>query len=130
MPSRHLPAATPRGLRLVPSSTVASAVDSDPSACGARWARTYRVRLQVSDTLIVAVVVVATLALSVPWTSTGLFVAPPPAALAVPALVAAGWLVALAAYHTRDARVLGLGASRGPLRRPSVPPRGPLLAPR
>jgi len=118
MPSRHLPAETPRGLRLVPAAAAAatSAADSDPSVCGARWARTYRVRLQVSDTLIVAVVVAATLALGVPWSSpvlagsTRLDAAVIPA-LAIPVLVAAGWLIALAAYHTRDARVLGLGAS-------------------
>jgi exopolysaccharide biosynthesis polyprenyl glycosylphosphotransferase len=110
MPSRHLPAATPRGLRLVPSSAAQSAADSDPSACGARWARKYRVRLQLSDTLIVALVVLATLAISLPWNSLEFAQAAVLGTAIVPALVATAWLVALGAYHTRDARVLGLGA--------------------
>jgi exopolysaccharide biosynthesis polyprenyl glycosylphosphotransferase len=109
MPSRHLPAATPRGLRLVPSAAAQSADASDPSACGARWARKVRVRLQLSDTLIVALVVLASLAVGMPWNSPELARATPFDAAVVPALVGAGWLVALAAYHTRDARVLGLG---------------------
>ena len=69
MPSRHLPAATSRGLRFVPTHAVDDQAQSDPSACGARWARRYRVRLQLSDTLIVAAVVLATLAIGLPWNS-------------------------------------------------------------
>lgn len=111
VPSRHLPAATPRGLHLVPPATAATAADSDPSACGARWARKYRVRLMVADSLIVMLVVLATFAAGLPWSfgsiaRAGLF-----DAAVVPAIVATAWLVALVAYHTRDARVLGLGAS-------------------
>lgn len=111
MPSRHLPAATSRRLRFVPTHAVDDQAQSDPSACGARWARRYRVRLQLSDTLIVAAVVLATLAIGLPWNSPDLARAIPLDAAVVPGVVAAGWLLALAAYHTRDARVLGLGAS-------------------
>jgi exopolysaccharide biosynthesis polyprenyl glycosylphosphotransferase len=137
MPSRHLPAATSRGLRLVPAHAAeapahaarapahaarapahaarapARAAENpaygDPSLCGAKWARQYRWRLQLSDSLIVVTVVLATFAIGMRWTSPDLARANPLDAVVVPGVIAVGWLLALAAYHTRDARVVGLG---------------------
>ena len=42
MPSRHLPAATSRGLRVTPSAVANDSAHSDPSDSGARWAWRYR----------------------------------------------------------------------------------------
>lgn len=111
MPSRHLPAATSRGLRLVPAQAAEKMANEDPSECGAEWARRYRMRLQLSDSLIVATVVLATLAIGMPWASPDPARATPLHAVIVPGVIVASWLLALAAYHTRDARVLGLGVS-------------------
>ena len=67
-------------------------------------------RLQVSDTVIVAGVVLAALAAGMPWTTAGRTPTPLDTA-AVPAVIAGTWLLALAVGHTRDPRVLGVGAS-------------------
>ena len=109
MPSRHLPAATPRGLRMTPSAVASEAALGDPSDSGARWSWRYRARLQVSDTVIVAAVVLAALAAGLPWIIAAQTT--PLDAAVVPAVIAGTWLLALAVTHTRDPRVLGVGAS-------------------
>lgn len=110
MPSRHLPAPTPRGLRMAPPQVADDLSSGEALDSGAQWARRYRVRLQVSDTVIIATVVLASLAAGLSWTSPAAAQTTPLDAV-VPAVIAGAWLLALAAYHTRDARVLGLGAS-------------------
>jgi exopolysaccharide biosynthesis polyprenyl glycosylphosphotransferase len=117
MPSRHLPAATHRGLRVTPTSVAKAGahrekapVRSDPSDdSGSRWAWRYRVRLQVADTVIVVAVVLAALATGTAWTNAAPAV--PLETVAVAVTIAATWLLALAVAHTRDPRVLGVGAS-------------------
>jgi len=109
MPSRHLPAATPRGLRLTPPAVASEVALGDPSDSGARWSWRYRARLQVSDTVIVATVVLAALAAGLPWIIAAQTT--PLDAAVVPAVIAGTWLLALAVTHTRDPRVLGVGAS-------------------
>ena len=101
MPSRHLPAATPRGLRMTPSAVASEAALGDPSDAGARWNWRYRARLQVSDTVIVVAVVLAALAAGLPWIAAA--GSTPLDAAVVPAVIAATWLL----RPGRD-RVLGL----------------------
>ncbi|MCR8670848.1 sugar transferase [Agrococcus sp. HG114] len=74
-----------------------------------QWERRSRTRLRLSDT---AVVLAATVLVAAGTTADGArLVMAPGSALAAPALTALVWLIALAAFHSRDADVLGAGAT-------------------
>lgn len=82
---------------------------ASPSSAVA-WARSYRSRLRTSDSLIIVTVVLAAFAVNVdvlPSASTAALVS----YWTVAALVVAIWLVVLAAFHTRDSRVLCVGVA-------------------
>lgn len=107
MPSRHLPANPIRGLTALPAHVGGTPKRRDMGTSGAPWAKQYRARLHASDAVIVTTVVLSFLAAIAPWTSAGLSI--PLHVAVVPAVTAGGWLLALAAFRTRDTRVLGLG---------------------
>lgn len=74
------------------------------------WARRYRTRLIVTDSLIVVGSVIAAFILRFGLDDVVTSVAGFPIAYAeISAVIAATWLIALAAYHTRDSRVVGVG---------------------
>ncbi|MFD4422835.1 sugar transferase [Agromyces sp. NPDC058484] len=106
---RHPRATRSRRLRLVPDVAVDPQL-GDARESGARWARRYRVRLELTDTAIIAASVLASLGSSA-WSPTGGALGIPLGDAAVPFVILGVWLLALAAYHTRDARVLGVGAT-------------------
>ncbi|WP_022883440.1 sugar transferase [Glaciibacter superstes] len=85
-------------------------IDTHPS--GLRWARRYRTRLRVTDICIVIAAVLLALfvrfgALHIPASVGAL----QPRYWAVSALIVITWVLALAAFHTRDSRVVGVGAT-------------------
>ena len=108
LPSRHARAVQARRLRLVPSLAAASPPAGDARESGARWAKRYRVQLQLTDTAIIAFALLAALAASAP-AAVGVAARPLDTAV-VPLVILGTWLLALAVFHTRDARVVGVGA--------------------
>ncbi len=76
------------------------------------WARRYRARLRVTDTVIIfasiAGAFVARFGLDDASTRVAGF---PVAYFAISLIIAGAWVVALYAYHTRDPRVVGMGFS-------------------
>ena len=76
------------------------------------WAKRYRARLRVTDTLIIVASIagafVARFGLDGVATNVAGF---PVAYLTISLVIATAWIVALYAYHTRDPRVVGMGLS-------------------
>ncbi|HEU4808996.1 MAG TPA: sugar transferase [Homoserinimonas sp.] len=85
-----------------------------PQATGAglAWARDYRTRLRVSDTVVIAMAVLAAYLVQLRFS-------PSPVPLgdlrpdqwALYAIIIVVWTLTLAAYHTRDHRIVGTGAT-------------------
>ncbi|PPL19912.1 polyprenyl glycosylphosphotransferase [Microterricola pindariensis] len=101
----------PRRLKLVAAPpTPARAVQADQPASGLRWARLYRDRLRLTDVGIILAVVVA-VGLVGYFSGDSLRQSELVAGqyMAVTALVVAAWLLTLAAFHTRDPHVVGVG---------------------
>lgn len=119
----HLPftttesASTPPRLRLMPVapptvSRTAPAPPPDTQQSGLAWAKQYRARLQLTDMIIIIFAVGAALLLRFGLDSLN----PPFGAFradyaTLSALIVAAWIVALGAFHTRDSRVVGVGAA-------------------
>lgn len=100
-------------LRLVdPATEFAPRPAVDAQASGLRWARQYRARLRVTDVGIILVAVsvalVARFGVEGAQASIGSLRAD---YWAVALLIAATWVATLGAFHTRDSRVVGIGAS-------------------
>ncbi|MET0975879.1 MAG: sugar transferase [Leifsonia sp.] len=99
----------PRALRLVetpPETAETRHVDTHLS--GLKWARRYRDKLRLSDTVIVVLAVGAALV-------TGLLVTGAPAGRALvygsgAASLSLIWIATMAAFHTRDSHTIGVGA--------------------
>ena len=96
-------------------SSAAPGVVDDPSAAaatsGARWARSYRTQLRITDATIVAVVMALTYVLrfgSETVASLSTQVGSVFAAMAL--VVALAWTGCLSAYRSRDLRIIGVGA--------------------
>ncbi|WP_419818330.1 sugar transferase [Glaciibacter flavus] len=102
--------AVPRPHLRIVEPTVDDGVDAASS--GVAWARRYRDRLRLSDTLIViAAFAIAHGVRLVAEILAGTAPGPLFSYLGVPALVAALWLVCLSAFRTRDPHVIGVGAT-------------------
>ncbi|TFB51730.1 sugar transferase [Cryobacterium tagatosivorans] len=100
-------------LRIVgPATEPASRPPVDAQTSGVRWARQYQAKLRLTDVgIIVVAVSVALLArfgVEGAQASIGGFQAD---YWAVAILIAATWVATLGAFHTRDSRVVGIGAS-------------------
>jgi exopolysaccharide biosynthesis polyprenyl glycosylphosphotransferase len=81
-------------------------------ASGARWASSYRTKLRVTDTAIIAIAVATTFLMRF----SGAAAEPPTSATAsrfavMCALVLVVWVSSLSAFRTRDPRVVGVGVS-------------------
>lgn len=78
-----------------------------------RWTTTYVRRLVYTDAVAVAVVIAVTAAQLVRFGSTDAMLPSAGSALsytAVSVLLAVGWIIALAVFHTHDVRLIGSGA--------------------
>src|SRR5680860_1189521 len=104
----------PRGrLSLVGQSiSIRPAESLDPPASGAAWARRYRVRLLLSDALVVSTALTVAL-----FARFGIDGASTPIGplnteyWVISLLIGATWLTSLGALRTRDGRVIGMGAT-------------------
>jgi exopolysaccharide biosynthesis polyprenyl glycosylphosphotransferase len=114
LPFLTLPLGRRPRLRLVERAEAAilSRAADAPAAAGPIWARRYRSKLRLTDvSVIMAAVTIALLArIDVETTATpvGSFRIGPGAACL---LVIATWIVTLGTFHTRDSRVVGVGAA-------------------
>ncbi|TQL42001.1 Undecaprenyl-phosphate galactose phosphotransferase WbaP/exopolysaccharide biosynthesis polyprenyl glycosylphosphotransferase [Homoserinimonas aerilata] len=108
--AQHLaPQSTAPRLRLVEPnlpSTHPTPTQAAPGS-GTAWTRKYRDRLRLSDSIVVIAAVAASAIVSAP--SLAAEASAIAGHWAIAALVAALWLVSLAALHTRDTRVLSVG---------------------
>jgi len=79
---------------------------------GAAWARQYRTRLTLTDSAVIAsavtVAFIARFTLINPVSDPSLI---PPSTWAVTAVVAIAWIITLGTFRTRDARIVGVGAT-------------------
>ncbi|MEO6310454.1 MAG: sugar transferase [Leifsonia sp.] len=104
----------PPTLRLIPPQPAPPAVflpPVDAVSAGLVWARRYRARLQLTDVSVIVVAVGSALALRF---GGGVPVAPGAIHAdywSISALIVAAWILALGAFHTRDSRVIGVGAT-------------------
>jgi exopolysaccharide biosynthesis polyprenyl glycosylphosphotransferase len=113
----------PRPIVDIPRRSRRPYVEPEPSASSSprapqfhssehAWARSYRARLRVTDTLIILASIagafVARFGLDDVATRVAGF---PVAYFTISLLIASAWIVALSAYHTRDPRVVGMGLS-------------------
>jgi len=93
---------------LDPLST--SPVIAPSGAVAPAWSRRYRLRLSASDTVIVVIAVMAAYATRFWWGEPAAgFSALAAGYWWITATVIVTWVLALAAYHSRDARVVGIG---------------------
>ena len=97
-------------LRIVDAPRTTGPSTAPVTVSGPVWARRYRFRLAVSDTLIITGAVLAALLTRAWWGEA----VPGALNLAVStwtigAVVIAAWIITVGAYHTRDARVVGIG---------------------
>ncbi|MGO4105387.1 sugar transferase [Leifsonia sp. YAF41] len=106
--------APPPVLRLIPTPPPAPAVffpPVDALSAGLVWAKRYRARLQFTDISIIMIAVSLALIVRFGGASTVT-----PSSLhveywSISVLIIAAWIVALGAFHTRDSRVIGVGAA-------------------
>ncbi|GAA3887100.1 sugar transferase [Leifsonia kafniensis] len=116
LPVASAPAPTRPALHLIPATpTPPEAVflpPVDALSSGLPWARRYRARLQLTDMSIILGAVGAALILrfgiSDPRAPFGTIRAD---YLTISALIAGAWILALGIFHTRDSRVVGVGAA-------------------
>ena len=98
-------------LRLIDPASLASRRPPVQSFPGTSWARHYRTYLRMTDFLIILVAVFASpLAGLAPDAQSGLAWVPEDSWLSAALLILA-WPALLGAYHTRDPRVVGVGAA-------------------
>jgi exopolysaccharide biosynthesis polyprenyl glycosylphosphotransferase len=89
------------------AATVTSAAST---ATGVSWCRRFRRKLLISDTVVIVVAIAASL-----LARFGFVASPVPALRITPdyamlaGVIAGAWMVMLAAYHSRDSRLLGVG---------------------
>lgn len=83
---------------------------SGPTA-GLAWARSYRARLRISDTLVISAAGLCALFVQVQLSAAAATTFPRPSQWAMCALTVITWIVVLAAFHTRDHRIVGAGAA-------------------
>ncbi len=114
LPFMTLPLGRRPRLRLVDRAEAAilSRTADAPAAAGPIWARRYRSKLRLTDvSVIMAVVTIALLA----RIDVGTMATPVGASRIEPGaaclLVIATWIVTLGTFHTRDSRVVGVGAA-------------------
>ena len=82
------------------------------SAAGTAWARRYRTKLRITDTAIILVAIVTALLVRFGSEDSTLWLgAITPDYWVISAIIAVTWIGILGAYHTRDARVVGIGAT-------------------
>ncbi|RNE67376.1 sugar transferase [Cryobacterium tepidiphilum] len=101
-------------LRLVDTlAPVTPTLTADSRESGLTWARRYRNRLRATDfTVIVAAVTVALVArFGVAGAQTSVGTSPVVEYWMVSAVIVVAWLATLSALHTRDSRVVGVGAT-------------------
>lgn len=97
-------------LRSIKTSHTAIGPAVAPNNLARTWATRYRRRLFVTDTAVIVVAVVASFVTRFGWSSSSSGSQAQYAYLWImPAAIAATWLIGLQAFHTRDARVVGLG---------------------
>jgi len=81
---------------------------------GLAWARAYRARLRISDTLVISIAGLGALFAQVQFSAAGTATAvayPRPSQWALCALTIVIWNVVLGAFHTRDHKIVGAGAA-------------------
>ncbi|MFT4228689.1 MAG: sugar transferase [Microbacterium sp.] len=102
------PMAAPRATESAPAALVAPR--STPALERRRlWERRYRRRLWFTDTLVVVVATVMTSFVQLQMLAPALLASDPLILARIPAAASATWLVALALFHTREARIAGSG---------------------
>lgn len=108
--SEFAPVAAPRSGSAVPRTVVTPRVT--PTLERRRmWERRYRTRLRVTDTVIVLVTTVVTSLVTLGAFYPELLLADPWIMARIPVVAAVTWLVALAAFHTRAAGIVGSDAT-------------------
>lgn len=106
--------ATPPLLRLIPTPPLAAPAffpPVDALSAGLVWAKRYRTRLQLTDISIIMLAVGLALVVRFGGGDTLAPGAFHPDYWSISALIIAAWIVALGTFHTRDSRVIGVGAA-------------------
>ena len=75
------------------------------------WERRYRLRLRLTDCVVVVLAAILTAVIQTQVLAPDLLLADPWILARIPVVSATTWLVMLAAFHTRDSRIAGSGAT-------------------
>jgi exopolysaccharide biosynthesis polyprenyl glycosylphosphotransferase len=98
-------------LRLVPPNG-GTEVSQSVVLSGAPWAKRFRSRLRSTDVAVILVAVTAALLSRFDWGTPTIAVGDFHASYwVISALIVATWIATLSAFHTRDSRVVGVGAT-------------------